>query len=112
MVKKDYIPDQGDIVWIDLGPKRGHEQAGLRPALVVSRKKYNAPSELALMCPITIVVKNYPFEVPLVAKKTKGVVLVDQIKSFDWKERKIEYVEIAGQETVTKVLDALQILVK
>jgi mRNA interferase MazF len=111
MVTKRYIPEQGDIVWLDLGPKRGHEQGGLRPAVVVSRKQYNAPSGLALFCPITSSVKNYPFEVPIKARKTTGVALVDQVKSFDWQDRKVEYVEIADEETVSGILGALQTLI-
>lgn len=90
MVKK-YIPDKGDIVWINLNPTRGSEQKGKRPAIVISPKSYNSASGLALLCPITSQAKRYPFEVSVKSKNISGVILVDQIRSMDWKERKIKY---------------------
>jgi len=86
--KKIYIPDRGDIVWLEFNPQAGHEQAGLRPALVISPAAYNSLVGLALMCPITSKIKGYPFEV-LIPKKFKinGAILADQIKSLDWRTR-------------------------
>lgn len=93
MVKKaNYVPDSGDIVWITFNPQAGHEQAGHRPALVLSPAAYNGKVGLAILCPITSQVKGYPFEVLLPAgSEIKGAVLSDQVKSLDWKARKAEY---------------------
>ena len=86
---KAYVPDRGDVVWLDFTPQAGHEQAGHRPALVVSPASYNGKTGLMLCCPITSRVKGYPFEVPLdPGAGVEGVVLSDQIKSLDWRARK------------------------
>src|SRR5947199_8244601 len=87
--RKSYIPERGDAVWITLDPQAGHEQAGRRPALVLSPAAYNGKVGLALLCPITSQVKGYPFEVGLPAGlKVGGVALADQVKSLDWRARK------------------------
>ena len=84
-----YCPKRGDIVWLTFDPQAGHEQAGRRPALVVSPEAYNRRVGLALMCPITSHVKGYPFEVPIPAGlKLSGAILSDQVKSLDWRARK------------------------
>ena len=91
-VSQDYVPDRGDLVWLDFNPTLGHEQAGYRPALVLSPADYNIRSGLAVVCPITSQVKNYPFEVPLPdGLQVTGVILTDQIKSVAWFERRIVY---------------------
>ena len=87
MVKNKYIREQGDIVWLDFDPAKGHEQKGRRPAFVLSFIKYNKKIGLALFCPITSVVKRYPFETFLISDKINGVILVDQIKSYDWRKK-------------------------
>ena len=94
MVKKSYVPRRGDIVLLSFSPQQGREQKGRRPALVISDREYNALSGLAVVCPVTSVVKGYPFEflLPQVLK-TKGVVLLDQIKSLDWQHRDVAYIE-------------------
>ncbi|EAW6352582.1 TPA: toxin MazF [Escherichia coli] len=79
-----YVPDAGDVVWLDFDPQAGHEQAGHRPALVISPAIYNGRIGLMLCCPMTTRIKGYPFEV-LVSEDS--VVLADQIKSLDWKKR-------------------------
>lgn len=87
--KGEYVPERGDAVWITLDPQAGHEQAGRRPALVLSPSAYNGRVGLALLCPITSQVKGYPFEVPLPAGlPVAGVVGADQVKSLDWRARK------------------------
>ena len=87
MVKR-YVPDRGDIVWLNFTPQAGHEQAGHRPALVLSPAAYNGKTGLMLCCPITSQVKGYPFEVRLDAgADAQGVVLSDQVKSLDWQAR-------------------------
>ena len=81
-----YVPDAGDIVWIDFDPQAGREQAGHRPALVLSPATYNDKTSLMLCCPMTTRVKGYPFEVTIAGSKD-GVVLADQVKSLDWRKR-------------------------
>ena len=82
---RTYVPDRGDVVWLELDPQAGHEQAGVRPALVISPRLYNRRVGLALFCPLTTHIKGYPFEVELPpGLKAKGAILSDQIKSLDW----------------------------
>ncbi|ATX63047.1 TPA: endoribonuclease MazF [Yersinia enterocolitica] len=83
---KTYVPDAGDIVWLDFDPQAGHEQAGHRPALVLSPAVYNEKVGLMLCCPMTTQIKGYPFEV-LIAGTRPSAVLSDQIKSLDWRKR-------------------------
>ena len=86
---KHYVPDRGDVVWLNFTPQAGHEQAGHRPALVISPAAYNGKTGLMLCCPITGQVKGYPFEVLLDARVgARGVVLSDQVKSLDWRARR------------------------
>lgn len=100
MVAQVYVPDRGDIVWVTLDPQAGHEQKGRRPALVLSPKNYNKKSGLVLVCPITSRVKGYPFEISVDVLKDSGVVLADQIKSIDWKARKVKKIATASSETM------------
>lgn len=86
-MSKSYIPDEGDIVWLNFTPQAGHEQAGHRPALVLSQAGYNKKTSLMICCPLTTQIKNYPFEVRL-GKQADSAVLADQVKSLDWRERK------------------------
>jgi len=81
-----YVPDAGDIVWLNFTPQAGHEQAGHRPALVLTPAAYNDKTSLAVCCPMTTQIKNYPFEV-VVAGTPPSVVLADQVKSLDWRSR-------------------------
>src|ERR1039458_6376506 len=86
-----FVPDVGDLVWLTFDPQAGREQAGRRPALVLSPKPYNQKSELALVCPVTNHTKGYPFEVPVPRDcGVTGVLLADQVKSLDWKVRQAE----------------------
>ncbi|MDP9013205.1 MAG: endoribonuclease MazF [Pseudomonadota bacterium] len=85
-----YVPDAGDIVWLRFSPQAGHEQAGHRPALVVSPAAYNGRTSLMLCCPMTTQIKGYPFEVTMAGKRPSAV-LADQVKSLDWAERKAKY---------------------
>jgi mRNA interferase MazF len=90
-VKIAFVPDAGDFVWLTSDPKAGREQAGRRPALVLSPKIYNAKSGVALACPVTNQVKGYPFEVAVPAGRgATGVILADRLKSIDWKARHAE----------------------
>lgn len=84
-----YVPDRGDVVWLDFDPQAGHEQAGRRPALVLSPAAYNSKTSLMLCCPVTNQVKGYPFEVPATPAtgKVTGVALADQLRCLDWRAR-------------------------
>jgi mRNA interferase MazF len=100
-----YIPERGEVIWISLNPQAGHEQAGRRPALVVSPAGYNAKSGLALLCPITTQVKGYPFEVLLPdGLPVSGAVLSDQLKSLDWRARQAERTCTLPAAVVAEVL--------
>jgi mRNA interferase MazF len=84
-----YVPDRGDVVWLEFDPQAGHEQAGHRPAVVLSPRAYNQKSGLALFCPVTSRIKGYPFEVVLPPDLlVQGAVLCDQVKSLDWNARR------------------------
>ena len=82
-----YVPDAGDIVWISFDPQTGHEQAGHRPAVVLSPAAYNVKTSLMVCCPMTTQIKNYPFEV-VITGPSPSAVLADQVKSLDWRKRK------------------------
>lgn len=104
-------PARGDLVWITLSPQAGHEQAGRRPALILSPKQYNSRVGLALLCPITAKVKGYPFEVKLPSDlPITGVVLADQVKSLDWVARQAETVGRAPDSVIFEVLAKLNTL--
>lgn len=85
-----YVPDEGDVVWLDFTPQSGHEQAGRRPAVVLSPKAYNQRAGLMICVPITNQIKGYPFEVVLSGGGATGAALADQVKSLDWKTRQAE----------------------
>lgn len=109
--KGAYIPERGDAVWITLDPQAGHEQAGRRPALVLSPAAYNARVGLALLCPITSRAKGYPFEVPLPGGlPVTGVVGADQVKSLDWRARQAARIGAVSEEIVAEVVRRLQTL--
>lgn len=108
-----YIPDSGDIIWIMFNPQAGHEQAGHRPALVLSPKAYNGKVGLAILCPITSQVKGYPFEVKIPdGLEVKGAVLSDQIKSLDWKARKAEFSCKLPSAVYNEVIQKLSTLIR
>ncbi len=106
-----YVPDRGDAVWIMLNPQAGHEQAGRRPAVVLSPAAYNGKVGLAIFCPITNQQKGYPFEVSIPKGVTvTGVILADQVKSLDWRARQAEFIAKLPEETVVEVLSKLNTL--
>jgi mRNA interferase MazF len=107
-VTQAYVPDTGDLVWLDLNPQRGREQSGRRPALVLSPAAYNEKTSLALVCPVTSRTKGYPFEVTLPpGLEVAGVVLADHVKSLDWKERRAELAGRVPAEVLSEVLARL-----
>jgi mRNA interferase MazF len=106
-----YVPARGEAVWISLHPQAGHEQAGRRPAVVLSPAAYNGRVGLAVFCPITNQRKGYPFEVEIPSGlRVTGVVLTDQVKSLDWRTRQAELICALPVETVTEVLAKLSTL--
>jgi len=112
MVSDDYVPERGDVIWIDFNPQLGHEQRGRRPALVVSHRAYNEKVGLGIFCPITSKTKNYPFEVVISLDTIKGSVLCDQIKNLDWKVRNSEFIEKIDSAKMKDVVDRIEVLIK
>jgi mRNA interferase MazF len=103
-VKAAFVPDAGDFIWLTFDPQAGREQAGRRPALVLSPRMYNAKSGLALACPITNQAKGYPFEVAVPAGRgATGVILADHLKSIDWKARHAERLGHCTDEVMNEV---------
>jgi mRNA interferase MazF len=108
-----YVPARGDAVWLSFQPQAGHEQAGRRPALVLSPRPYNARVGLALFCPITRQAKGYPFEVIIPTElNVAGVVLADQVKSLDWRAREAEFIARLPTEVVGEALAKLRPLLE
>lgn len=111
MVAEDYVPRRGDAVWLHFDPQAGHEEAGRRPALVLSPESYNGRVGLAILCPITGHVKGYPFEVALPSGSgISGVVLSDQVKSLDWRARRADLIEALPPHVTEEVLQKLDTL--
>lgn len=108
-----FVPGRGDVVWLVFDPQAGHEQAGKRPALVISPREYNRRVGLALVCPVTTRVKGYPFEVLLPqGVKAEGAVLSDQVKSLDWRARKAQHLCSVPREVMDEVVARLLALVE
>jgi mRNA interferase MazF len=108
-----YIPARGDIVKFDFDPTLGREQTGYRPALIITSKKFNQSTRLALACPITSKIKGLNLEVLLPeGLNTSGVVLVFQVKTIDWFERQIKFIESLPTETMEEVTAKLHALIE
>ena len=106
-----YVPDRGDLVWLSFSPQSGHEQAGRRPAICLSPKKYNTKTSLGIFCPITTKEKGYPFEVKLPeGLPIRGVILADQVRSLDWKAREAEFIVKAPKKVLEEVLNLIYLL--
>ena len=104
-----YVPEAGDIVWLHFDPQAGHEQAGHRPALVLSPRGYNAMRGMLVACPMSSRIKDYPFEV-IVAREPPSVALADQVKCLDWRARRASHkgqVSVAVLDEVRSKLGAL-----
>jgi mRNA interferase MazF len=107
------VPRRGDLVWLDFALQAGHEQAGRRPALVISRDEYNRKVGLLLACPVTSRKKGYPFEVELPQRlPVEGVILADQIRNLDWKARKATYIERLDEDVLEEVLSKFGALIE
>ncbi len=112
MVKKIYIPDFADFIWLDFDPQAGKEQAKRRPALVLTPKDYNQKTGLLIACPVTSQIKNFPFEVAITHKEIKGAVLSDHVKSLDWRIRKAEFIAKSSPEILQEVQENIGLLLK
>jgi mRNA interferase MazF len=111
VIARAYVPQCGDMVWITLNPQSGHEQAGRRPAVVLSPGNYNSKTGLAILCPVTSQIKGYPFEVLLPeGLPVAGAILSDQVISLDWRARNAELVCALRAETISEVLQKLSTL--
>lgn len=104
-----YVPDTGDIVWLDFDPQAGQEQAGHRPALVLSPARYNGPRGMMICCPMTSRIKGYPFEV-VDSQAPPSVVLADQVKSLDWRARHATHKGKVSAATLAEVQAKLRVL--
>ena len=107
---QSYVPDAGDIVWISFDPQTGHEQAGHRPAVVLSPAAYNAKTSLIVCCPMTTQIKNYPFEV-VIAGSSPSAVLADQVKSLDWRKRRAKRTGIISVAELAEVRAKIRALI-
>jgi mRNA interferase MazF len=108
---RPYVPDRGDLVWARFDPQAGHEQAGIRPAVILSPREYNNASGLALLCPVTSRIKGYPYEVPLpTGGPMAGVILSDQLKSLDWRARQVRYAGRAQGPVMAEVMAKVKTL--
>ena len=106
-----YVPDRGDAVWIDFTPQAGHEQAGRRPAIILSPASYNRKVGLAILCPVTNQIKGYPFEVVIPSGlKVSGAILSDQAKNLDWRSRRAEHITKLPNAVINQVLERLKTL--
>jgi mRNA interferase MazF len=112
MARGRYVPRRGDLVWIDLDPRHGHEQAGHRPALVLSPSAYNRKTGLCLVCPATRQLKGYAFEV--IHRGPEGewsAILSDHIRSVDWRARRARFFERVSPEVLGEVVARIEALV-
>lgn len=105
-----WVPEAGDIVFLDFDPQAGHEQARRRPALVLTEMRYNRASGLAVVCPLTSRRKPYPFALPVTVDGVEGAVLVDQLRSLDWSARRAQFHSKAAPALLTKVRQYLAVL--
>lgn len=112
-MKSGYVPEKGDLVWLDFDPQTGHEQSGRRPAFVLSPAKYNGRTGLMLCCPVTTQVKGYPFEVTIEGNaKVKGVILADQVKSLDWQKRNAEKKGNVSKVVIEEVIEKIKAILE
>jgi mRNA interferase MazF len=107
-----YVPDTGDIVFMDFDPQVGREQAKRRPALILTDLRYNKASGLAVVCPLTSKVKPYPFSLPISVGGVEGAALVDQLKSMDWSGRRAEFHSKAPASMISKVRQYIAVLLQ
>jgi mRNA interferase MazF len=108
-VKRAYVPEAGDLVWLTFDPQTGREQRGRRPAVILSPKIYNERSDLAVVCPITSLVKGRMFEVQVPpGSRIEGAVLADHVKSLDWKQRRAQFAGRLDESTLEEVRERIR----
>lgn len=107
-----YVPDTGDVVWLEFDPQAGHEQAGHRPALVISPASYNGKTGLMVCCPMSTKIKGHPFEVLAKLDGVDGVVLSDQVKSLDWRVRHCKKKSVVGADVLVHVRAKMKALLQ
>ena len=112
MVNSNYVPDRGDLVWLDFNPQAGYEQKGRHPAICISQKRYNQKVGLALFCPITSHIKGYPFEVVLDNHSINGCILSDQVTNLDYKKRSCDFIGKTTEEEINAVVDNIKLLIE
>lgn len=104
----DYVPERGDIAWMVLEPRVGHEQSGRRPVIVISPKELSVHTNIAVICPITSKIIGLPYEIILKRTKTDGAILPFHVRSVDFSKRKAKYIEKAPEEILSKTVMAVQ----
>lgn len=112
MVNNSFVPEKGDLVWLEFSPQAGHEQQGHRPAICISQKLYNQKTGLALFCPITSHIKGYPFEVVLSDHSINGCILSDQVKNLDFVQRKCSFIEKASADEINSVVENVKLMIE
>ncbi|HCB35544.1 MAG: mRNA-degrading endonuclease [Candidatus Taylorbacteria bacterium RIFCSPHIGHO2_02_49_25] len=110
MVRRSYIPERGDIVYLTFDPVEGHEQGGRRPAVVLSSRKYNERIGLATVCPVTSRIKGYPFEVSLFLQGRISMILCDHLRSVAWKKRRATFITSASFSVLSEVIRKIELL--
>ncbi len=108
---KSYVPEKGDLVWLNFTPQSGHEQSGRRPAVVISPSEYNGKTGLGIFCPLSSKEKGYPFEVQIKNDRISGVVLSDHLKSLDWESRKAELISKVTENELDEILEKIKVLI-
>ena len=107
----DYVPDAGDVVWLEFDPQAGHEQAGRRPAMVLTEARYNRLRGMMVCCPMTSRIKGYVFEV-VVSRDPPSTVLTDQVKSLDWRARRASRKGAVGPEILAEIQGKIRLLLR
>lgn len=107
---RPYVPESGDVIWLEFSPQAGHEQAGHRPALVLSPSRYNGKTGMMICCPMTTQIKGYPFEV-VVSGNPPSAILSDQVKSLDWRARRAKRKSSVSAEILDEVRGKLGALI-
>lgn len=111
MSKVDFVPNRGDIIWLILDPRIGHEQSGRRPALVISPKIFTEKTGLAVICPVTSQVKGMPFEIILEQTKTTGAILPIHVRSIDVRARKASFIEKASPAILVRTVQSVEAMI-